>query len=159
MLKMIFACDQDGVIGRNGDLPWRQSTDLKFFKKTTLGTTVVMGRRTWDSVPFPLPGRRNIVISRSQREDVEVMSIEEVKMLSEQENLFIIGGGEIYSAFMPFCDTIYRTVIKTEVRDGDTYAPNINEEDFQLVESHEVMATNNDDFDMIFQTWQRKENP
>lgn len=156
---MIFACDQDGVIGRNGDLPWRQSTDLKFFKKTTLGTTVVMGRKTWDSLPFPLPGRRNIVISRSQREDVEVMSIEEVKMLSEQENLFIIGGGEIYSAFMPFCDTIYRTIIKTEVRDGDTYAPNINEEEFQLVESQEVMATNNDDFDMIFQTWQRKENP
>lgn len=156
---MIFACDQDGVIGKNGDLPWRQSTDLKFFKKTTLGTTVVMGRKTWDSLPFPLPGRRNIVISRSQREDVEVMSIEEVKLLSEQENLFIIGGGEIYSAFMPFCDTIYRTIIKTEVGDGDTYAPEINEEEFQLVESHEVMATDNDDFDMIFQTWQRKENP
>lgn len=156
---MIFACDQNGVIGRNGDLPWRQSTDLKFFKKTTLGTTVVMGRKTWDSLPFPLPGRRNIVISRSQREDVEVMSIEEVKLLSEQEKLFIIGGGEIYSAFMPFCDTIYRTIIKTEVKDGDTYAPNINEEEFKLVESHEVMATDNDDFDMIFQTWQRKENP
>ena len=156
---MIFACDQNGVIGRNGDLPWRQSTDLKFFKKTTLGTTVVMGRKTWDSLPFPLPGRRNIVISRSQREDVEVMSIEEVKLLSEQEKLFIIGGGEIYSEFMPFCDTIYRTIIKTEVKDGDTYAPNINEEEFKLVESHEVMATDNDDFDMIFQTWQRKENP
>ena len=159
MLKMIFACDQNGVIGRNGDLPWRQSTDLKFFKKTTLGTTVVMGRKTWDSLPFPLPGRRNIVISRSRREDVEVMSIEEVKLLSEQEKLFIIGGGEIYSEFMPFCDTIYRTIIKTEVKDGDTYAPNINEEEFKLVESHEVMATDNDDFDMIFQTWQRKENP
>lgn len=99
------------------------------------------------------------MISRSQREDVEVMSIEEVKLLSEQENLFIIGGGEIYSAFMPFCDTIYRTIIKTEVGDGDTYAPEINEEEFQLVESHEVMATDNDDFDMIFQTWQRKGNP
>lgn len=156
---MIFACDQNGVIGRNGDLPWRQSTDLKFFKKTTLGTTVVMGRKTWDSLPFPLPGRRNIVISRSQREDVEVMSIEEVKLLSEQEKLFIIGGGEIYSAFMPYCDTIYRTIIKTEVRDGDTFAPNINDEEFQLVESNEIMATDNDDFDMIFQTWQRKENP
>ena len=156
---MIFACDQDGVIGRNGDLPWRQSTDLKFFKKTTLGTTVVMGRKTWDSLPFPLPGRRNIVISRSQREDVEVMSIEEVKLLSKEENLFIIGGGEIYSAFMPFCDTIYRTIIKTEIEDGDTYAPSINEEEFHLEENHEVMATDNDDFDMIFQTWQRKENP
>ena len=156
---MIFACDQNGVIGRNGDLPWRQSTDLKFFKKTTLGTTVVMGRKTWDSLPFPLPGRRNIVISRSHREDIEVMSFEEVKLLSEQEKLFIIGGGEIYSAFMPYCDTIYRTIIKTEVRDGDTFAPNINDEEFQLVESNEIMATDNDDFDMIFQTWQRKENP
>ena len=83
MLMMIFACDLNGVIGKNGDLPWRQSTDLQFFKKTTLGKTVVMGRKTWDSLPFPLPGRRNIVISRSNRDDVEVMSIQEVREVSE----------------------------------------------------------------------------
>ena len=156
MLKMIFACDVNGVIGRNGDLPWRQSTDLKFFKKTTLGTTVVMGRKTWESLPFPLPGRRNIVISRSNRDDVEVMSVDDVNALAQKEDLFIIGGGEIYAIFLPSCDVIYRTVIKTSVQDGDTFAPEVDETQFQLIENNEISAEENDDFDMIFQTWKRK---
>ena len=153
---MIFACDVNGVIGRNGDLPWRQSTDLKFFKKTTLGTTVVMGRKTWESLPFPLPGRRNIVISRSNRDDVEIMSVDDINELAQKEDLFIIGGGEIYAIFLPACDVIYRTVIKTSVEGGDTFAPEVDETQFQLIENNETSAEENDDFDMVFQTWKRK---
>ena len=135
---MIFACDLNGVIGKNGDLPWRQSTDLQFFKKTTLGKTVVMGRKTWDSLPFPLPGRRNIVISRSKRDDVEVMSIEEVRELAKTNDLFIIGGGEIYSTFIEESSIIYRTIIDSKIEDGDTFAPEINPEEFRL-ESEQVV--------------------
>ena len=152
---MIFACDLKGVIGKNGDLPWRQSTDLQFFKKTTLGKTVVMGRKTWDSLPFPLPGRRNIVISRSKRDDVEVMSIEEVRELAKTDDLFIIGGGEIYSIFIKESSIIYRTIIDSQIEDGDTFAPEINPEEFELETEQIVKAGDNDDFDMKFQKWIR----
>lgn len=155
MLMMIFACDLKGVIGKNGDLPWRQSTDLQFFKKTTLGKTVVMGRKTWDSLPFPLPGRRNIVISRSKRDDVEVMSIEEVRELAKTDDLFIIGGGEIYSIFIKESSIIYRTIIDSQIEDGDTFAPEINPEEFELETEQIVKAGDNDDFDMKFQKWIR----
>ena len=155
MLMMIFACDLNGVIGKNGDLPWRQSTDLQFFKKTTLGKTVVMGRKTWDSLPFPLPGRRNIVISRSNRDDVEVMSIEEVRGLAKTNDLFVIGGGEIYSIFIEESSVIYRTIIDSKIEDGDTFAPEINPEDFSLESEEIVKAGENDDFDMKFQKWIR----
>ena len=75
MLSMIFACDENGAIGKDGDLPWRQSSDLKHFKRTTLNKTVVMGRKTWDSLGRALPKRRNIVMTRQGIEDeVEVMS-------------------------------------------------------------------------------------
>ena len=152
---MIFACDLNGVIGKNGDLPWRQSTDLQFFKKTTLGKTVVMGRKTWDSLPFPLPGRRNIVISRSNRDDVEVMSIQEVRGLAKTDDLFIIGGGEIYSIFIEESSVIYRTIIDSKIEDGDTFAPEINPEDFSL-ESEEILKeVEKDDFYMKFQKWIR----
>ena len=155
MLMMIFACDLNGVIGKNGDLPWRQSTDLQFFKKTTLGKTVVMGRKTWDSLPFPLPGRRNIVISRSNRDDVEVMSIEEVRELAKTDDLFVIGGGEIYSIFIEESSVIYRTIINSKIEDGDTFAPEIKPEDFSLESEEIVKAGENDDFDMKFQKWIR----
>lgn len=155
MLMMIFACDLNGVIGKNGDLPWRQSTDLQFFKKTTLGKTVVMGRKTWDSLPFPLPGRRNIVISRSKRDDVEVMSIEEVRELAKTDDIFVIGGGEIYSIFIEESIIIYRTIIDSQIEHGDTFAPEINPEDFVLESEEIVKAGDNDDFDMKFQTWIR----
>ena len=155
MLMMIFACDLNGVIGKNGDLPWRQSTDLQFFKKTTLGKTVVMGRKTWDSLPFPLPGRRNIVISRSKRDDVEVMSIEEVRELAKTDDLFVIGGGEIYSIFIEESSIIYRTIIDSKIEDGDTFAPEINPGDFTLESEEIVKAGDNDDFDMRFQKWIR----
>lgn len=156
MLMMIFACDLNGVIGKNGDLPWRQSTDLQFFKKTTLGKTVIMGRKTWESLPFPLPGRRNIVISRSNRNDVDVMSVEEIRELAKTEDVFIIGGGEIYSVFIEDSTVIYRTVIDSEVEDGDTFAPEINTEEFELSSEQIVKAGMKDDFDMKFQKWTRK---
>ena len=93
MLSMIFACDEEGAIGKDGDLPWRQSSDLQFFKRTTLNKTVVMGRKTWDSLGRPLPNRRNIVMTRSGlSDDVETMSFEEVMELAENEEFVIIGG-------------------------------------------------------------------
>lgn len=114
-----------------------------------------MGRKTWDSLPFPLPGRRNIVISRSKRDDVEVMSIEEVRELAKTDDLFVIGGGEIYTIFIEESSIIYRTIIDSEIEDGDTFAPEINQGDFALESEEIVKAGDNDDFDMRFQKWIR----
>lgn len=154
MLSMIFACDEEGAIGKDGDLPWRQSSDLQFFKRTTLNKTVVMGRKTWDSLGRPLPKRRNIVMTRSDlRDDVETMSFEEVMALAENEEVVVIGGGEIYALFLPHAKEVHRTIIHTVVSDADTFAPDIESEGFHMIGERRVAAGERDDFPMTFQHW------
>lgn len=154
MLSMIFACDEEGAIGKDGDLPWRQSSDLQFFKRTTLNKTVVMGRKTWDSLGRPLPKRRNIVMTRSGlRDDVETMSFEEVIALAENEEVVVIGGGEIYALFLPHAKEVHRTIIHTVVSDADTFAPDIESEGFHMIGERRVAAGERDDFPMTFQHW------
>jgi len=154
MLSMIFACDEEGAIGKDGDLPWRQSSDLQFFKRTTLNKTVVMGRKTWDSLGRPLPKRRNIVMTRSGLiDDVETMSFEEVMALAENEEVVVIGGGEIYALFLPHAKEVHRTIIHTVVSDADTFAPDIESEGFHMIGERRVAAGERDDFPMTFQHW------
>ena len=154
MLSMIFACDEEGAIGKDGDLPWRQSSDLQFFKRTTLNKTVVMGRKTWESLGRPLPKRRNIVMTRSGLiDDVETMSFEEVMALAENEEVVVIGGGEIYALFLPHAKEVHRTIIHTVVSDADTFAPDIESEGFHMIGERRVAAGERDDFPMTFQHW------
>ena len=154
MLSMIFACDEEGAIGKDGDLPWRQATDLQFFKRTTLNKTVGMGRKTWDRLGRPLPKRRNIVMTRSGlRDDVETMSFEEVKALAENEEVVVIGGGEIYALFLPHAKEVHRTIIHTVVIDADTFAPDIESEGFHMIGERRVAAGERDEFPMTFQHW------
>ena len=151
---MIFACDEEGAIGKDGDLPWRQSSDLQFFKRTTLNKTVVMGRKTWESLGRPLPKRRNIVMTRSGLiDDVETMSFEEVMALAENEEVVVIGGGEIYALFLPHAKEVHRTIIHTVVSDADTFAPDIESEGFHMIGERRVAAGERDDFPMTFQHW------
>ena len=135
--KAIVAVSEDGVIGRNGDLPWRLSGDLKWFKKITVGHTILMGRKTWDSLPNALPGRENWVLSRtgSQQEGMKLFrSLDEVAdHHSPEQTLFIIGGGEIYSLALPFCHELFLTEVRQKVPDGDAFFPEFRNE-FQPVE-------------------------
>ena len=88
MIVMIFACDEQNAIGKDGDLPWRQTSDLQHFKRTTLHRTVVMGRKTWDSLGKPLPKRRNVVMSRTTVEgEVEQLDEAAVLALAEEEDV------------------------------------------------------------------------
>ena len=151
MIIFVYACDLKGAIGKDGDLPWRQSTDLQHFKRVTLGGTIVMGRKTWDSLPGKLPGRRSIVMSRSPRDDVEVMSYEEVKELPSKQDVYIIGGGEIYQLFREDVKELHRTIIKTEIKDADTFAPDIEDLGFHLIGERVVAAGVKDQYDMVFQ--------
>ncbi len=154
MLSMIFACDEKGAIGKDGDLPWRQSTDLKHFKRTTLEKIVVMGRKTWESLGQPLPKRRNIVMTRQGvDDDVETMSFEQVMSLAEEHEVMIIGGGEIYELFLEHAKEIHRTVIHTVVHEADTFAPNVEAAGFYLLSERKVEAGERDDHPMTFQHW------
>tara|TARA_A100001234_G_scaffold217097_1_gene224004 strand:- start:3049 stop:3516 length:468 start_codon:yes stop_codon:yes gene_type:complete len=151
MIIFIYACDQNGAIGKDGDLPWRQSTDLQHFKRITLGGTIVMGRKTWESLPSKLPGRRNVVMSRSERSDVEILSYEEVITLSKEQDVFIIGGGEIYNLFIDDAKEIHRTLIETKIKNADTFVPDIDNLGFHMISERHVPAGDKDEFDMVFQ--------
>ncbi len=151
MLTMIFACDMNNAIGKDGDLPWRQSTDLQHFKKITLGGTIVMGRKTWESLPGRLPDRRHLVMTRGNREDVDTITYQEVLELSKEEEIFIIGGGEIYTLFLPHVNKIHRTIIHCEVDNADTFAPEINSEIFKVSQSEMVPKSARDEYDMTFE--------
>jgi len=119
---------EDRVIGRDGDLPWHLPADLKFFKKTTLNSAILMGRKTYESIGKPLPKRRNIVLTRDENwsaEGVEVIhSVEGVNDLPNlsDENLFVIGGAEVYELFLPSMDELIITHV-LEPYKGDTYFP------------------------------------
>jgi len=148
---MIFACDMNNAIGKDGDLPWRQSTDLQHFKKITLGGTIVMGRKTWESLPGRLPDRRHLVMTRGNREDVDTITYQEVLELSKEEEIFIIGGGEIYTLFLPHVNKIHRTIIHCKVDNADTFAPEINSEIFKVSQSEMVPKSARDEYDMTFE--------
>jgi dihydrofolate reductase len=126
MINIIVAYDRNLAIGKDNTLVWRQSADLKRFKELTTGHTVVMGRKTYESIGKPLPNRRNIVITRQdiKIDGVEIVnSIEDIKNI--KEDIFIIGGGEIYEKSIVFADRLYVTEIDCEI-DADTWFPKID---------------------------------
>tara|TARA_Y100000739_G_C20547770_1_gene436706 strand:+ start:742 stop:1224 length:483 start_codon:yes stop_codon:yes gene_type:complete len=128
-INMIWAQDINNAIGKNGDLPWRIPEDLKNFKNITNNATIIMGRKTWDSLPIkPLPNRRNIVISSMEQQDVEsYTSIEKcIDLLTNTEkdlDVYIIGGMSIYKFFYEYANTLYITFIDQSYPDTDTFFP------------------------------------
>ena len=121
-LIAIVGMASNRVIGKDGTLPWRLPEDLKFFKKTTLGHPILMGRKTFDSIGKPLPGRRNIVLSRTMepREGVEV--IHDIRDLVCDEEVFLIGGAQLFETLLPECAGLYLTWIEHPY-EGDTFFP------------------------------------
>ena len=125
-VKIIVAIGEDGAIGRNGELIWKIPADLKRFKTLTTGHPVIMGRKTWDSLPKkPLPGRRNIVITRSKDFNPDgafvVNSPQEALRVTEEESPFIIGGAEIYKLMLPYATELFLTEVAEKCEDADSY--------------------------------------
>ncbi|WP_423743762.1 dihydrofolate reductase (plasmid) [Haladaptatus sp. SPP-AMP-3] len=145
-LVCIAAVAENGVIGRDGDMPWHYSADLRRFKETTMGHPVVMGRTTYESIAGqldgPLPGRTNVVLSRSNpdltEEVVLVHSVEEAMETVEEldDTAFVIGGATVYEQFLPHADEMLLTEIH-EAYDGDTYFPEWDPEEWTEVERDE----------------------
>lgn len=127
LLSLIAAVARNGAIGKNNALPCRISEDLKFFKRTTLGWPVIMGRKTWDSIGRPLPGRRNIVVTRNagwqapgaERADSLASALDLVR---GEARAFVIGGAQVYAQALPLADELVLTEIDADV-DGDTFFP------------------------------------
>ncbi|MGY1822855.1 dihydrofolate reductase [Geodermatophilus sp. SYSU D00079] len=130
---LVWAQAHGGVIGAGGALPWHLPEDLRAFRALTTGATVVMGRRTWESLPErfrPLPGRRNVVLTAdpSWAADDAHRASSVAQVLAERDgDLWVIGGGQVYAAFLPFADRVVVTDVDTRV-DGDTWAPELGAE-------------------------------
>ena len=131
-VRLIWAQARNGVIGAGGQLPWRLPEDMALFRELTMGSTVAMGRRTWESLPErfrPLPGRTNVVLTSDPEWSADgaarAGSVEEV--LAEHDSLWVIGGGTVYTAFLPHADRLVVTEVALSV-DGDTWAPAIGAE-------------------------------
>ena len=126
-ISIIAAVGKNLELGKNNDLIWHFKDDMKFFKEMTTGHPVIMGRKTFESLPKALPNRRNIVITKNTdfvAQNAEtVSSLEEAMSLCENEEAFIIGGGQIYKEFLPYADRLYLTEIEDECSDADTFFP------------------------------------
>jgi dihydrofolate reductase len=165
-ISIIAAVAQNGVIGRGGKLPWHLSDDLRRFKQLTMGHMIVMGRRTWESINRPLPGRRMVVVSRQTDYHVDVPNIEVATSLDEalriaeaagDNEAFIIGGGELYRQALPRADRLYLTLVLANV-DGDTYFhPEIDWNAWVIVRSEHHEADSQNDYPHDFTILQRCE--
>ena len=148
-ISMIAAVGKNLELGKNNDLIWHFKEDMKFFKETTMGHPVIMGRKTFESLPKALPGRKNIVISANPEYKADgaevVTSVEEAIKLAETEDTdaFVIGGGRIYTEFLPYADNLYLTEINAECPDADTYFPDFNKSDYikEIVNFYDVDGT------------------
>jgi len=127
MLYAIVAHDLNRAIGGGNDLLWHLPNDLKYFKEKTRGFPIIMGRKTFDSLGRPLPGRRNMVVTRQadwSAEGVEVFATVEAAVAAlEGADGFIVGGGEIYRLALPLVDVLYATVVHTQIKGADTWFP------------------------------------
>jgi dihydrofolate reductase len=147
MISIIVAVSEDLGIGKNNDLLWHIPEDMKRFKELTYGNTVVMGKRTWESLPKkPLPGRNNVVITDIPHEvianAVTAYSIEDAVAKCEKgREIFIIGGGSIYKQFMPMADRLYITHVHRKAP-ADVYFPEIDPGIWEVIEKEEYKSEN-----------------
>ena len=160
--SLIVAASTNNAIGKKGQLLWNLPNDMKFFKNTTWGTTVVMGRKTYESVDKPLPGRVNIVITKQEgwsAENVVVAkdlsdALEKAKETNCKE-IFIIGGGEIYKQSMGIADKIYMTRVHAELL-GDTFFPVIDGSVWELKHNLDFAVDDKHKYAYSFQVWERR---
>lgn len=163
MINIIVATSTNLVIGKNNDLPWHLPTDMKFFKETTKGHIVVMGRKCWESIPEkyrPLPNRTNIVMTRDNDYKAEgaIVSHDLEQILASNEHsdkeVFIIGGAELYSAAFKYANKLYLTQIYSPV-DGDIYLEGLDSTEWCIIDSSEIMEENG--FKFRFELYEKKE--
>jgi len=157
-ISLICAMAKNRVIGKDNQMPWHLPADLKHFKSVTMSKPIVMGRKTYESIGRPLPGRKNIVISRNpnyQLENVDVVnSIDAaLKLLNKEEEIMIIGGGFLYSQTIKLANTLYLTLIDLDV-EGDTFFPEFQQLNLTEISKESFSSDEKNTFDYQFITYQ-----
>ena len=156
----VLAVSENNVIGSENDLPWRLSNDLKWFKKNTLGKPMIMGRKTFNSLPGILPNRTHIVLTRdtgfspdniliAHSPDQAIALARQDMQANEVQEIAIVGGGEIYKLFLPYIDRFYLTRVHTKI-EGDTFFPPLDEKHWQVVFEEKHEPSDKDDFAHTF---------
>jgi dihydrofolate reductase len=159
MISFVVAMDRNRLIGKENQLPWHLPADLAYFKKVTTGHTIVMGRKTYESIGRPLPNRKNVVLTRS--EDFEASGCEVVhhlddvlQMAKQEEECFVIGGTQIFSLFWDSVDRLYVTFIDHEF-EGDTYFPEIEQEQWEVVSVDQGIVDEKNQYPHEFRIYER----
>ncbi|MCI8411658.1 MAG: dihydrofolate reductase [Clostridia bacterium] len=162
MLSLIVAKAKNNIIGKDNKLIWHLPEDLKHFKEITTGHTIIMGRKTFESLGRVLPNRKHIIFSQNpdfkvNDENVEVVhSLLQIQDLIEgEEEAFVIGGAMIYNFLMPYVKKMYVTQIDKEF-EGDAFFPKINEEEWQVIDTQKGIQDENNNLDYQFITYKRK---
>lgn len=159
-LALIVAASENNVIGKDNDLPWRLSADLKKFKSLTMGHSIVMGRKTFESIGRLLPGRKTVIITRNENFSFDGASVvhsidQALEVCVGQEKVFLIGGAEIYRLAMPMVDEIYLTRVHAEVS-GDTFLPEVDWAEFDMLDSESFEANDKNDYRFSLQHYCRR---
>src|SRR5690625_2976121 len=155
MITFIVAMDNNRVIGFNNDMPWHLPRDLQYFKKRTLGHTIIMGRKTFDSLGRVLPNRQHIVLTRQHLQlpdEVEVINdIKDIITMASKtdDELFIIGGGNLFTQLLPYADRMYITKIDATF-DGDVFFPDFDEKEWEIVSNEKGIRDENNPYDYYF---------
>lgn len=164
-LAVIVAAAENGIIGRNNALPWHLPEDLRYFKRTTMGKPIVMGRKTYESIGRPLPGRTNIVITRSLGWGAEGVSVvhsldealslaQDVALTEGATELMVIGGAEIYDTALPLADRLYLTEVHANV-EGDARLPQVDWTAWREVSRERHKASEDNPYDYSFAVFER----
>ncbi|MCM3588651.1 dihydrofolate reductase [Mesobacillus maritimus] len=162
MISLIWAMDEKRVIGSYNKLPWHLPEDLKFFKRVTMGHPIVMGRKTYESIGKPLPGRENIIITRDRQFKCEgctvFHSIDELIAftLNKDEEVFVIGGAEIFKEVIQHADRLYLTIIHHQF-EGDTYFPVFHMDEWELDSRQMGIKDEKNPYDYEFLLYKRKQ--
>ena len=165
IVSLIVAVSENNAIGRKNTLPWSLPEDLKFFKRTTLGKPVIMGRKTFESLGQPLPGRLNIVLSGNHNMILPqgVLLYNDINTALERlqnentDECFIIGGGKVFENTMPLTDQMYITRVHTRIEDADTFFPNIDHTHWKMVWEEKHKADAKHQYDYTFEKYERVE--
>ena len=161
MISFLWAQDENGLIGKNNQLPWRLPADLQYFKRVTMNHAIVMGRKTFESIGKPLPGRTNIILTRDQQykaEDCLVFHSKDalLEWINQSgEEVFITGGSEVFRLFLNEVDRLYVTKIQASF-DGDTFFPKINWEDWHLISEEKGPKDEKNPYDYVFLIYERE---
>lgn len=161
-LSMIVAAAEDNAIGKNNEMLWHLPDDFKFFKATTIGHPIIMGRKTMEALGKPLKNRTHLVISRNESLTIDgvtvLHSLEEAVQKAEElddEEVFVIGGGQIYKQALPLADRVYLTRVHARFPDADAHFPELDPTEWKLTETQEHEADDRHKYAMTFQVFDR----